>query len=125
MAVPVIGVFAGDMLEKAMYERAFSRLRGKVDGYVFTTPEAGFDFSVKKRLDIVFLDIHFWGESFGGFQILNTLKRTSPNVIAIGLLSLIQEGDIERIIGAGFSMCIEKPISAEALEMFCGQANHN
>jgi CheY-like chemotaxis protein len=122
----VIGVFVDDKIEQAMYERAFQKWDHKVQGYVFNTPEQGIMVARETPLDVVFIEIHFWGENFGGISILNQLKKASNNqVIAIAMTSLLQDGDIEKIIEAGFSMCIEKPVSMEALQLFCTGASHN
>jgi CheY-like chemotaxis protein len=46
-------------------------------------------------------------------------------VIAIAITSLLQEGDVEKIIRGGFSMCIEKPVSIDALQLFCSGSAYN
>lgn len=126
MANTVIGVFVDDKVEKAIYERAFERLDHRVDGHVFTTPEQGIEAMKLAKFDVVFIEIHFWGENFGGISILQQIRlATSHRVIPIAVTSLLQEGDIERIIRAGFALCLEKPVSIEALEIFCGQAAMN
>lgn len=122
----VIGVFVSDRVEQVIYERAFHRLDHKVEGYVFSVPEQGFEIAKTVHLDVVFIDIHFWGENFGGVSILKQLrKQTGRDIVGIAVTPMLQEGDIERIIESGFSMCIEKPESIEAIQIFCGQTAYN
>jgi CheY-like chemotaxis protein len=122
----VIGVFVDDRIEQTIYEKAFQKLEHRVEGYVFNSPEQGYEVAKQTDFDVVFIEIHYWGESFGGISILEQLKKTkSRNVIAIAMTSFLQEGDVEKIIGAGFSMCIEKPVSIEALQMFCARNAYN
>ena len=121
-----IGVFVDDKIEQAIYERAFQKLEHKVQGYVFSSPEPGIEVARNTPFDVVFIEMHFWGENFGGISVLDQIKRaTGKNLIAIAMTSLLQEGDVEKIISAGFSMCIEKPISVEALQLFCRSAAYN
>jgi CheY-like chemotaxis protein len=122
----VIGVFVNDTIEKSIFENAFQRLEHKVDGHVFTNPESGLTQARNLEFDVVFIEIHFWGENFGGISILQQLKMVSrKRIIAIAITSFLQEGDIEKIINSGFAMCIEKPVSIEALQIFCGHAAAN
>ena len=127
MSNTVIGVFVDNKLEQAMYERAFEKLEHKVIGYVFSSPEQGLNAAKIVDFDIVFIETHFWGENFGGVSILDQLKKTSgnQNLIAIAMTPLLQEGDVEKIIGSGFSMCIEKPLSMETLQIFCRQSAYS
>jgi CheY-like chemotaxis protein len=122
----VIGVFVDDKIEQTIYEKAFQRIDHRIEGHVFTTPEQGFETAKHVNFDVVFIEIHFWGENFGGISILEQLKKiTGRNIIGIAVTSFLQDGDIQKIIESGFSMCIEKPMTAEALEIFCGQAAYN
>jgi CheY-like chemotaxis protein len=122
----VIGVFVDDKIEETIYEKAFQKLDHKVEGYVFNNPEEGISLARQIDFDVVFIEIHFWGENFGGISILEQLRRVSrKHIMGIAITSLLQEGDLERIIGSGFTMCIEKPVAFEAFEIFCGQASAN
>jgi CheY-like chemotaxis protein len=97
-----------------------------VEGHVFTNPEEGIMAASVIDFDIVFIEIHFWGENFGGISILQQLKNVSrKNVLAIGITSFLQDGDVEKIISSGFTMCIEKPVSLDAFELFCAQSSSN
>jgi CheY-like chemotaxis protein len=126
MTNTVIGVFVDDKIEQAIYENAFQRLEHKVEGHVFNTPEQGIDMAKEIAFDLVFIEIHFWGENFGGISILNQIRKASGrNVIAIAVTSFLQEGDVEKIIESGFSMCIERPFSVEAVEIFCSRRAYN
>jgi CheY-like chemotaxis protein len=121
-----IGVFVDDKIEQAIYERAFQKLEHKVQGYVFSSPEPGIEAAKNTPFDVVFIEMHFWGESFGGISVLDQIKKaTGKNVIAIAITSLLQEGDVEKIIRGGFSMCIEKPVSIDALQLFCSGSAYN
>jgi CheY-like chemotaxis protein len=121
-----IGVFVDDRIEQAIYERAFQKLEHKVQGYVFSSLEPGIEAAKYTPFDVVFIEMHFWGESFGGISVLDQIKKaTGKNVIAIAITSLLQEGDVEKIIRGGFSMCIEKPVSIDALQLFCSGSAYN
>jgi CheY-like chemotaxis protein len=126
MASTVIGVFVDDKMEQTIYEKAFERLEHKVEGYVFSTPEEGVEALKHTKFDVVFIEIHFWGENFGGISILEQLRKVSTNrMIPIAVTSFLQEGDIEKIIKAGFMMCIEKPMTIESFQLFCGHTMAN
>jgi CheY-like chemotaxis protein len=126
MSNTVIGVFVDDKIEQTIYERAFQRVEHRVDGHVFTSPEEGIEAMKTINFDVVFIEVHFWGENFGGLSILREIQRVTNNrVIAIAVTTLLQEGDIEKIIRAGFAICIEKPVTIQSLEIFCGQAEVN
>jgi CheY-like chemotaxis protein len=116
----VIGVFTDDKIDQAIFERAFQRLEHKVEGYVFNNPEQGILFARDIGFDVVFIEVHFWGENFGGVSILEQVKKAKSNsLLAIAITALLQEGDLERIIDAGFTMCIEKPVAFETFENLC------
>jgi len=126
MGNSVIGVFVDDRIEQAIYEKAFQRLEHKVEGHVFTTPEQGIEAMKLMKFDVVFIEIHFWGENFGGISILQQVRALTNNrIIPIAVTSLLQDGDLEKIIGAGFMMCIEKPITIESFQLFCGDTMEN
>jgi CheY-like chemotaxis protein len=116
----VIGVFVDDKIERTLYERAFERLEHRVQGYVFSNPEEGISFSRELSFDIVFIELHFWGENYGGISILEQLRKTSDrNIIAIAITPLLQGGDLEHVTAAGFTMCMEKPLSFDTLKILC------
>lgn len=126
MANPIIGVFVDDRIEQTIYERTFQKLEHKMQGFVFTSPEEGIARANEIEFDIVFIEINFWGENFGGISILDQLKRISgKNITAIAMTSLLQAGDWEKITKAGFFMCLEKPISFDLFKMFSGVVCYN
>jgi hypothetical protein len=52
-------------------------------------------------------------------------KVTRRNILAIAVTPFLQEGDVEKIIGSGFSMCLEKPVSLATFQAFCTSAARN
>lgn len=117
MTDAVIGIFEDDKIHRFAYERIFERLDHKMRCYIFDTPEKGYATAKEIKFDIVFIEVHFWGENFGGISILNEIKKTNPNLIAVAMTSLLQEGDLERILTSGFNMCLEKPVAFHELNM--------
>ncbi len=60
---------------------------------------------------MVIIDVHFHGDNTG-FDILQKLRIASPReFIAIGVISLLQEGDLERILAAGFATLFGENLS--------------
>lgn len=120
----VIGIFTDGDIEKYIFEKAFQKYGHKAEVHIFNTPEPGFRMAHETGFDIVFIEIHYWGETYGGFSILKQLNDISPGkMVAVGLTSLMQEGDLEKIIMAGFQICIEKPIVMESLDVFANFYN--
>jgi CheY-like chemotaxis protein len=121
----VIGIFTDDYIDRFIYEKVFQKYEHKVEYHVFANPEAGLTFANTNQLDVVFIEMHFWGENFGGISILNQLKKiTDKSILAIAMTSLLQQGDLDHILASGFSMCFEKPVNLEALELFAERRNN-
>jgi CheY-like chemotaxis protein len=107
----VVGVFVDDRVEHIIFENIFQQLDHKLHGVIFRSPEEGFAKATTMRFDIVFIEMHYWGENFGGISILHHLAKISGSKpFAVAFTSLIQAGDLEKIMNAGFSMCLEKPL---------------
>jgi len=112
-----VGIFESDKVNRFIYEKTFDRHKDKVNLYVFDNPEKGLETAKNISFDIVFIDLHFWGEDFAGVTILHRLKAAaSKEVFAIAMTSLLQEGDIERTMEAGFGLCLENPVALSKLE---------
>jgi CheY-like chemotaxis protein len=111
MKKTVIAIFEDDEVNRFIYTRLFQQHRDDVDVHIFGTPNQGFAAAKAIEFNIVFIEVHFW-KNYGGIDILTKLKEVSaPGMIAVAMTSLLQQGDLENIISAGFSMCLEKPIA--------------
>ncbi|MFZ6012744.1 MAG: response regulator [Bacteroidota bacterium] len=116
MRKSVIAIFEDDKVNRFIYKKIFEQMEDKIEGYVFETPEKGFAVAKEVEFDVVFIEIHYRGENFGGIPILEELKKVSSReMIAIATTSLLQDGDLEKIIPSGFTMCMEKPMAFQKL----------
>ena len=112
-----VGIFESDKVNRFIYEKTFDRHKDRVDLFLFDNPEKGLAAAKDIAFDIVFIDLHFWGEDFAGLSILHRLRATSSrDVFAIAMTSLLQEGDVERTMKAGFGLCLENPVALTKLE---------
>ena len=112
-----VGIFESDKVNRFIYEKTFDRHSDRVEFYVFDNPEKGLEIAKTLDFDIVFIDLHFWGEDFSGITILNKLKAvSSKEMFAIAMTSFLQEGDIEKTMAAGFGLCLENPVALSKLE---------
>jgi len=112
-----VGIFESDKVNRFIYEKTFDRHKDKVDLFLFDNPEKGLEIAKSIAFDIVFIDLHFWGEDFAGLSILSRLRTTSSkDVFAIAMTSLLQKGDVERTMEAGFGLCLENPVALTKLE---------
>jgi CheY-like chemotaxis protein len=115
MSKTVIAIFEDDKVDRFVYRKLFQGFEDRIDLFVFDNPEKGMAMATNIQFDVVFIDVHFW-DNFGGLSILKRLKEISQNdFIAVAMTSLLQEGDLEQAMQAGFSMCLEKPISFQTL----------
>jgi CheY-like chemotaxis protein len=115
MSKTVIAIFEDDKVDRFVYRKLFQGFEDRIDLFVFDNPEKGMAMARNIQFDVVFIDVHFW-DNFGGLPILKRLKEISQNdFIAVAMTSLLQEGDLEQAMQAGFSMCLEKPISFQTL----------
>ena len=112
----VIAIFEDDHVNRFIYERIFQG-RDDVTIHIFDAPEKGIAKASEISFDIVFIEIHFWG-NFGGVNILSKLKEVlPPQTTFVAMTALLQRGDLERILGSGFQMCIEKPIVFSEMDL--------
>lgn len=112
----VVAIFEDDEINRFIYQNLLKSTSERLDVHLFESPEAGFEAAKTIQFDIVFIEIHFWGQSFYGSAILHRLKEISESdFLSVAVTSLLQEGDMERIVAAGFTMCMEKPLSFESI----------
>ena len=110
MKQTLVAIFEDDLVNRYIYERLF-RTRQDVELHIFDHPDRGIEAFRQMAFDVVFIEAHF-RENFGGIGILNTLKELSHNkTVFIAITSLLQKGDLEILMSAGFIMCLEKPIA--------------
>ncbi len=113
-----VGIFEDDLVNRFIYERMFRLKNAELDWHIFDSPEKGLAYAAENPFDMVMIELHFW-EDFGGIDILNRLKQIStPGLISIAMTSLLQEGDVERVLSSGFTMCVEKPVALAELDIF-------
>ena len=111
-----VAIFEDDEVNRFIY-RNILKSREEIEVHVFGDPEVGLEKAQATPFDIVLIESHFWGRNFFGIYILNELKKVAPKgFTAIAITSLLQEGDMERLTRAGFTMCLEKPLSFEIVE---------
>lgn len=112
----VVAIFEDDEINRFIYQNLLKSSSERLEVHVFETPEAGLEAAKTIQFDIVFVEIHFWGQNFYGTSILRRLKEVSKTeFISIAVTSLLQEGDMDQIIMAGFTLCMEKPLSFESI----------
>jgi CheY-like chemotaxis protein len=112
-----VAIFEDDEVNRFIYRNILKSRKDEVDVHVFADPEKGLEVAQTIPFDIVLIESHFWGRNFFGIYILNELKKLAPKgFTAIAITSLLQEGDVERLTRAGFTMCLEKPLSFEIVE---------
>jgi CheY-like chemotaxis protein len=122
MSKSVVGVFINDKVEHFIYSKNIERLGSRTECHFFTNFDKGIPSSTDIHFDVVVIDLHFSGENFGGISILKHLKNSSgKKMIAVAITPLLQKGDVETVLDAGFSICIEKPVAYEALEVLLRQ----
>jgi CheY-like chemotaxis protein len=107
----VIAIFEDDKINCFIHERLFNFVKAPLKCYLFDNPQKGYEAANQIEFDIVFIEIHFWGSNLSGLEILKELKKIqSKSFIAVAMTSLLQDGDVEKIMASGFTMCIEKPL---------------
>jgi CheY-like chemotaxis protein len=109
MKKAVVGIFEDDAASRFIFERLFEPMGDKVEVRIFDTPQKGFETAAMVPFDIAYIEIHFWS-SFGGLSILKRLREINPDIFVVAMTSLLQPGDLERIMDSGFNMCLEKPV---------------
>jgi DNA-binding NtrC family response regulator len=107
----VVAIFEDDKVNCFIHEKLFNFVKAPVTCHLFDNPEKGYEAAREIEFDIVFIEIHFWGDNLSGLEILKKLKEIQrKEFIAVAMTALLQVGDAERIMAAGFTMCIEKPL---------------
>lgn len=110
MKKTVVGIFEPDESSRFIFREILNREKN-LEVHIFSDPVEGLAMADHLRFDIVFIEIHFW-KDFGGLDILQKLKEAMrKDPIAVGMISLLQKGDLERVIGSGFTMCVDKSTS--------------
>jgi CheY-like chemotaxis protein len=109
MKKTIVAIFEDDLVNRYIYEKMF-RIREDIVLHLFDHPEKGIQAFKENSFDVVFVEAHF-RENFGGIAILQKLMPLAGNqAVFIAITSLLQKGDLERLMEAGFMMCLEKPI---------------
>lgn len=109
MKKTIVAIFEDDLVNRYIYEKMF-RVREDITLHIFDHPAKGIEAFKETPFDVVFIEAHF-RENFGGISILEQLKAISGNhTVFIAITSLLQKGDLEQLMEAGFMMCLEKPI---------------
>jgi len=112
-----VAIFEDDEVNRFIYRNILKSRKDDVEVHVFADPAVGLEKAQITPFDIVLIETHFWGRNFFGIDILKELKKLSQKgFTAIAITSLLQEGDVERLTKAGFTMCLEKPLSFEIVE---------
>ena len=104
----LIAIFEDDQVNRFIYQRMINKLDCQV--HIFDNPQAGIEQARSIPFDVVLIEIHFW-KNFGGITILDRLKEVLPPTTSfIAMTSLLQEGDLEKVLISGFTMLVEKPV---------------
>lgn len=112
-----VAIFEDDEVNRFIYRNILKSREEDIEVHVFGDPEIGLEKARVTPFDIVLIESHFWGRNFFGIYILNELRKVAPKEFtAIAITSLLQEGDVERLTRAGFTLCLEKPLSFEIVE---------
>jgi CheY-like chemotaxis protein len=109
MRKTTVAIFEDDLVNRYIYEKVF-RTREDITLLIFDSAQKGYEKLKDSPVDVVFIEAHFH-ENFGGIQILRELRSiVKSNPVYIAITSLLQKGDLEILVNAGFVMCLEKPI---------------
>lgn len=109
MKTTTVAIFEDDMVNRYIYEKMFKD-RQDIALFIFDNPAKGYAKLKEVPADVIFIEAHFH-ENFGGIKILRNLREIVPvNTVFIAITSLLQKGDLETLMDAGFMMCLEKPI---------------
>jgi CheY-like chemotaxis protein len=120
MRKKVIAIFEDDPVNRFVYERTLLGYEG-IEFHIFEYADKGLALAKEVSFDIVFIEMHFWG-NFEGLAIMSKLKEIcSASTIYVGMTSLLQKDDMEVALNAGFNLCLEKPILFSNMD-FAGKA---
>jgi len=107
-----VAVFEKNVIDRFIYERILKRA-DNTSYHFFGDLDNALAVGQTTPFDIVFVDVHFGGENCG-LEILPHIKKVcSGNLVSIAVTSFIQRNDFEKIMAAGFNLCIEKPLLEE------------
>lgn len=109
MKKTTVAIFEDDLVNRYIYEKMF-KSREDITLLIFDNIQKGLEKLKEIPADVIFIEAHFH-ENFGGIKILDKLRPLlNSKTVVIAITSLLQKGDLETLIGAGFLMCLEKPI---------------
>ena len=110
-----VGIFEDDRADQFIYQQLITKTSLAVEPIFFQSIDEGIEAARKGLFDVVAINIHHYGHNMG-LDILQKLRRESKEpFIAIAVTPLLLDGDLERILAAGFVLCLEKPQVFEAL----------
>jgi CheY-like chemotaxis protein len=105
-----VAVFEDDVVNRFLYQRSLARQKDAVDFEIFDNPDNGIAYLKENPSDVVIIEAHFW-QHFGGISILKKLREfCPPSTVFIAISSLFQDGDVQQLMSAGFTICMEKPV---------------
>ncbi len=109
MRKTVVAIFEDNLVNRYIYEKMF-RTREDLTLFVFDNAEKGYEKLRQNPADVVFIEAHFY-TNFGGISVLQKIRPLLPDqTVYIAITSLLQKGDLELLVNAGFTICLEKPI---------------
>lgn len=112
----VVAIFESDEINRFIWTNLV-KVKENLEVHIFENPEQGLLAARTIDFDVVIIETHFWGQNFFGLSILKELKAVSRQFfVSIATTALLQEGDLEKTMAAGFTMCMEKPLSLENIE---------
>ena len=112
----VVAIFESDEINRFIWANLM-KPQENLEVHIFENPEHGLTAAQTIDFDVVIVETHFWGHNFYGISILEKLKAVSRKFfVSIATTALLQDGDVERVMKAGFTMCMEKPLSLENIE---------
>lgn len=107
-----VAVFERNIVDRFIYEKILRRA-DNTSYHFFGDLEKALLIGQDTPFDIVFVDVHFGGEN-RGLDLLPTLKKVcTHDAISIAVTPFLQQGDVKKILAAGFNLYIEKPILEE------------
>src|SRR6188508_3432391 len=100
----VVGIFEDNEINRFIWANLLETKTEYLEGHIFETVEQGISVVQNTAFDVVIIETHFWGQSFYGLDILARLKEVCKKpFIPIATTALLQIGDWERILNAGFT----------------------
>jgi CheY-like chemotaxis protein len=110
----VVAIYEDDPIDQFVYEQLLLAAGDTIEFKVFRNLTDAFK-SPNFDFDIALINLHF-GWCRGGLKILQTLKENKgENFLAIAVTSMLQGNDLQEIMKAGFTICLEKHIIFEKL----------